>query len=88
MSSIQLWHHFLKQLTMKERYAREFYPTWLLLVTGFSFLLFTLLLSIVDGVNIQLFLWIGGIAFVLGLLTGAVKLATRAKRSNKSSLVP
>jgi len=83
-----LWHHFLKQLTMEERYEREFYPTWMLLVTGFSFLLFTLLLSIVDGINIKLFLWIGGIAFGLGLLTGATKLVTRAKRRNKTTLVP
>lgn len=52
----------------------KFYLTWLLLVTGFSFLLFALLLRIVDGLSVKLFLRIGLISFVLGLLTGAITL--------------
>jgi len=72
---------------MVEKHAREFYPTFLFLVTGFSFLLFTLYLRLVDDLNIKLFLWIGLGSFVLGLLTGVNTLVNRARR-NKANLVP
>jgi hypothetical protein len=72
---------------MEEKHAREFYLTYFLLITGFSFLLFTLMLNIVDGVYIKLFFWIGLIALALGLLTGANILVNRANRRNKNNLI-
>lgn len=55
---------------MEEKEMREFSLPTLLLVTGFCFLSFALVLQILDGVNMRLFLWIGFIIFVSGLLTG------------------
>lgn len=60
----------------------------LLLVTGFCFLLFTLLLRIADGVSTRLFLWIGIVTFVAGLLAGGATLRSRTNKKNKSKLAP
>ncbi len=80
-----MWHHFPNYPVMEQKNTRKFYLTYIFLGTGFSFLLFTLMLSIVDGDNIKLFLWIGLSNFILGLLTWTT---TLANRRNKSSLTP
>ena len=72
---------------MEEKNTKEFYLTYILLVTGFSFLLFSLLLNIAGVENTELFLCIGLIVFVLGLLTGCYVLVSRASRRNKSNLI-
>ena len=68
---------------MEEKYERELYPTYFLLVTGFSFLLFSLFSSLVDGYNVSLFWWIGGSTFFAGSLTCMFTLLYRARRKNR-----
>ncbi|HEV7781163.1 MAG TPA: hypothetical protein VGO58_07835 [Chitinophagaceae bacterium] len=65
---------------MSEYQDREFYPTYLFLVSGFSFSLFALTLSLIGGQHRELFWWISGISFALGSLTGACVLIKRASR--------
>ena len=69
---------------MEENEDRIFYPALFLLVTGFTFLLFTLFLYLVDGICKEVFAWIGGIAMVLGILSGAGAFIIKAKRKGKT----
>ncbi len=56
-----------------------------LLVTGFCFLSFTMLLRLLDGIVVLPFLWIGLTTFILGLLTAAALFSGRKKKQVKSS---
>ena len=73
---------------MEKNREQELYLASLLLVTGFSFLLFALMMSLVDGNTKKIFWWIGGISFGSGILIGAFTLLPRAGRKNKNKLVP
>jgi hypothetical protein len=72
---------------MDDQEISKFYLTWMFLVTGFSFLLFSFFLSIVEGVNNKLFLRIGLINFILALLAGVLtwrNLTIKKKQKKRS----
>ncbi len=56
-----------------------------LLVTGFCFLSFTMILRLLDGIFIISFLLFGLTTFILGLLTAAAMFLGRKKKQVKSS---
>lgn len=69
---------------MEEKENIEFSLPALLLVTGFCFLSFGLILKILDGVNMTLFFRIGFITFASGILTGVYFIAKRTERNQHS----
>ena len=70
---------------MDEKEKEEYFLTDLLLVTGFCFLSFTMALRILDSVNMKLFLWIGFITFVSGVLTGTCILIDKKQYSERQN---
>ncbi|MEO7984469.1 MAG: hypothetical protein ABI688_10345, partial [Bacteroidota bacterium] len=71
---------------MKDKNAKEPYLTYFFLVIGFGFLLYTLLLSLVNGVHIMLFLSIGLVAIGIGLIISAAGiLLHKPRRKNKDN---
>ena len=70
---------------MEEKEMREFSLPALLLVTGFCFLSFALVLRVLDGVNMKLFFMIGFITFVSGFITGVfILIDKKAEQRSKS----
>lgn len=57
----------------------------LLLVTGICFLLFTLLLKILDGIIIKPFFWIGFTSFGVGLVAWVFFLINKKIRKDKNN---
>jgi len=53
---------------MEENPVKYNFSTCALLVTGFGFILYAFMLSLVLCENESLFWWIGGISFALGLM--------------------
>jgi hypothetical protein len=69
---------------MEEKEMEGFSLTTLFLVTGFCFLSFALALRILDSVTNKLFLWIGFITFVSGVLTGTCILIDKKTEQRKA----
>jgi len=65
---------------MEKKEIREFSIPAMLLVTGFCFLSFALVLRILDGVSMKFFRRTGFIIFLSGVLTGVHILIDKKKR--------
>jgi hypothetical protein len=70
---------------MEEEEMKKFSLMALLLVTGFSFLLFGFVLRILDGVDTRLFMGFGLITFISGVVAGTYVLVNKKKRQRKVS---
>ncbi len=70
---------------MEEKEMGEFSLPALLLVTGFCFLTFALVLRILDGINMKLFLRIGFITFISGVSTGVCILLDKKTEQRSGS---
>lgn len=71
---------------MEEKNMREFSWTALFFVTSFCFFSFSGALKILGSVQNDLFIWVGTISLVLGLLCRAVKLFHQQTRKNSRDL--
>jgi hypothetical protein len=61
--------------------------TGLFFVTSVCFFSFSLLLKVLDGVSPGIFLWIGSISLVLGLLNGLLGVITSAIPKDEKNLI-
>jgi hypothetical protein len=70
----------------EDRRLNEFSTSNFLLVTGLSFLVFTGVMRLLDGVIIRFLLMIGLVSFGLGVLGSLLKLLVRKINANRSHL--
>lgn len=60
---------------------KEFSWTAFYVVTGFSFILFSKILHLLDGTPLPVFNWIGAIAIIMGSLYYIVTLKEKSEKS-------
>jgi hypothetical protein len=71
---------------MEEKEMREFSWTGLFFVTSFCFFAFSAIMELLDHTHPVLFIWIGSISLILGLINAATTLFSRASGKDNRNL--
>ena len=66
---------------MEDKEMKEFSWTAFLLVTGFSFILFSKILRLLDGTRLPAFTWIGVVTILIGSLHFIVTLKEKSEEN-------
>lgn len=66
---------------MDENELKHYYWPVLFLVTGFCFLLFSIILQWLEGVRQPVFIWAGIVSIVIGLLTCVLSLNKKSEKN-------
>lgn len=73
---------------MKEKESREFSWTEFFIVTSLCFFAFSAILEFLNHNHPAIFMWIGGVSFLLGLLNAGSIYLGRPQSKNKHNFFP